>query len=273
MVRPAFEPMTSCSKSGRSSNWAIRVIKLWVMILWENHGQALMVAIGKQCGQIDDLGNPKANSDHHLGKPWTNRMKIFLKKHWQSDDKRPFENCRQIDVAWQYHVPAFIFLAQRLFMPASARVLLVPFYYTFGMVRPAFEPMTSCSKSGRSSNWAIRVIKLWVMILWENHGQALMVAIGKQCGQIDDLGNPRANSDHHLGKPWTNRMKIFLKKHWQSDDKRPFENCRQIDHLLGKPWINWSSWKAMDKLMTSMKTIDKLMISLENHRQTEDLLG
>ena len=40
-------------------------------------------------------------------------------------------------------------------MRVSARDLLIPFFYTFGMVQLGFEPTTSRSESGRSTNWAI----------------------------------------------------------------------------------------------------------------------
>ena len=50
------------------------------------------------------------------------------------------------------YLPVFISLAQPLFMRASARELLVPFLHLWYGAATGFEPTTSRSESGRSTN-------------------------------------------------------------------------------------------------------------------------
>ena len=53
------------------------------------------------------------------------------------------------------YLPYSIFLAQPLFMRASTRELLVPFFTPWYGAGVGFEPKTSRSESGRSTNPAI----------------------------------------------------------------------------------------------------------------------
>ena len=44
------------------------------------------------------------------------------------------------------------------FYASVSKVAASTIFYTFGMVRPGFEPTTSHSESGRSTNWAIGAV-------------------------------------------------------------------------------------------------------------------
>ena len=63
------------------------------------------------------------------------------------------------------YLPVFISLAQPLFMRASARELLVPFLHLWYGAAAGFEPSTSRSESGRSTNWAIEAVLYYFVCL------------------------------------------------------------------------------------------------------------
>ena len=66
-------------------------------------------------------------------------------------DKEALFNVTYLKQTTDTYLPYSIFLCTNPLIRASAREMLVPFY-TFGIVRPGFEPTTSRSESGRCTN-------------------------------------------------------------------------------------------------------------------------
>ena len=95
-------------------------------------------------------------------------------------------------------------------------------FYTLGMVRPRFKPTTSLSKSGRSTNWAIRAVEIAINV-WKKanirnrYNQVPHLTQNTECewqkNKKTSITRKPRNRHHSMTKTKTNSKKDLQKKH------------------------------------------------------------
>ena len=110
------------------------------------------------------------------------------------------------------YLPHSFFLAQPIFMGASARELLVRLVDRYGMLQPGSELLTSRSESGRSTNWTIEAVIEWPVI-------CRPILKRDEPNKIHNTCADPEGGDRGFGQPWKITIYIFLR----NSDMYPIE--------------------------------------------------